>query len=61
MKKQSAQVIHVVEATQHSCFVYKEGDVFVTVYSPSTEVLTKAQINWYLDAAKDELLDRNNI
>lgn len=58
MTDKTAQVIHAVEVTQHSCFVFKQDEVVVTVYSPSCETLTKADINFYLDCAKDALLHR---
>lgn len=55
-----AQTIYATEVVQHSCFRYQEGDVIVTVYSPTIEVLTHAQVNWYLDRAKDKLLERDS-
>lgn len=58
MNKTKALVLKI--RAQHSCFCYEESNVVVTVYSPRKKNLTKAEINWYLDAAKDNLLDRQN-
>lgn len=58
MSENKRQVIHAVEVLQHSCFIYEDDDVVVTVYSKTKEEMMKSEVNWYLDAAKANLLEK---
>lgn len=54
----SAQVIHAVEVTQHSCFCYEDEDICITIYSKRKKRMRRYELYTILDIAKAELMEK---
>lgn len=48
----------LVMEPQHSCYVYKEDDIVLTIYSSKRKRLRYSEVNWHLDRAKEDVLEK---